>query len=172
MFDDSVDTKPEAQSDRVVVAPKLVKMAEVVWVHPQSKLVGVWVVILFNHVIIMHRHYIRSMKLVSILSCHGVVTSLEEVEMVKYTNALLTCRVKKKSSALPIKLKRRYYIERWLSVFIIAYVCAYFQKPLNRPQNQALFDKICKLQNEKHFVIIHAYLVSKLSCIIMLYTIS
>ena len=41
MFDDSVDTKPEAQSDRVVVAPKLVKMAEVVWVHPQSKLVGV-----------------------------------------------------------------------------------------------------------------------------------
>ena len=41
MFHDSVDTKSEAQSDRVVVVPKPVKMAEVVWVHPQSKLVGV-----------------------------------------------------------------------------------------------------------------------------------
>ena len=60
----------------------------------------------------MHRHYIQSMKLVSILSCHGVVTYLEEVEIVKYTNALLTSRVKEKSSALPIKLKRRYCIER------------------------------------------------------------
>ena len=49
------------------------------------------------------------MKLVSILSCHNVVTSLEEVEMVKYTNVLLTSQVKKKSSALPAKLKRRYY---------------------------------------------------------------
>ena len=42
MFHDSVDTKLEAQSDIVVVAPKPVEIAEVVWVHPQSKLVSIW----------------------------------------------------------------------------------------------------------------------------------
>ena len=58
------------------------------------------------------------------------------------------CKIEKKVRILP------------QNHFVI--VSMYFQKPLYRKQD--LFEEICSLNDEKHFVIIHAYLIGKIIC--------